>query len=109
MSVVSDAWADLPDLFAQLGIDRYFEGFAISDVVGTRKPDPRMYATGSDLLGLTPDAFLFVDGDPALVAAAVALGYHGIALIRDGTPSQEVTSIASLAELLKTPLWTEQQ
>jgi len=52
MSVVSDTWAGLEVLFQALDIERYFAGFAISEVVGCRKPDPRMFAAGRDLLGL---------------------------------------------------------
>ncbi|MHC5256417.1 HAD family hydrolase [Streptomyces sp. UC4497] len=43
MAVVSDAWPGLPDLHAGLGIDRYFEAYAISAVLGCNKSDPRMY------------------------------------------------------------------
>jgi putative hydrolase of the HAD superfamily len=102
MSVVSDAWAGLDDVFRGLGIADHFAGFAISEVLGCRKPDPRMYAAGSDLLGLVPGDCLFVDDDPALVAAAVALGYHGVALVPDpaAIPAPgTVRVIASLAEL----------
>lgn len=71
-------------------------------MLGCRKPDPRMYAAGSDLLGLAPGDRLFIDDDPELVAAAVALGYHGVALVPDPPPvaaSATVRVIASLAEL----------
>lgn len=60
-----------------LDIERYFQGFVISEVMGCCKPDPRMYAAGSDLLGLAPRHCLFVDDDPDLVSAAVDLGYDG--------------------------------
>lgn len=102
MSVVSDAWAGLDDGFERLGIAGYFAGFAISEVLGCRKPDPRIYAAGSDLLGLAPGDCLFVDDDPELVAAAVALGYHGVALVPDpsGVPAPvTVPVIGSLSEL----------
>ena len=41
MAVVSDAWPNLPDLHAALGIDDFFEVYAISAVLGGTKPDPR--------------------------------------------------------------------
>jgi len=83
MSVVSDNWAGLEVMLCDLGIDRYFEAFVISELMGFRKPDPRMYRAGSDALGLAPHECLFVDDDPDLVAAAVDVGYQGIALLRD--------------------------
>jgi FMN phosphatase YigB (HAD superfamily) len=52
MTVVSDTWAGLEDLLRGLEIEHYFAGFVISEVLGCNKPDPRMYAAGSDLLGL---------------------------------------------------------
>ena len=84
MAVVSDAWPELPALHEALGISEFFEAYAISAVLGCRKPDPRMYHHASDCLGLDPAQCLFVDDDPDLVRAAIELGYAGRALIRDG-------------------------
>lgn len=99
MSVVSDNWVGRPAVFADLGIDHYFDGFAISEALGCRKPDPRMYAEGSRLLGLEPHECLFIDDDPKLVDAARQLGYHGITLDR---VSQRAAPdvIVSLADVL---------
>jgi putative hydrolase of the HAD superfamily len=104
MSVVSDAWAELPDLYRALNIERYFAGFAISEVLGTLKPDPRMYAAGSDLLGLNPGQCLFIDDDPLLVEAAIRLGYRGVALTREGdvepTETPTITSLDALVPIV---------
>ncbi|AZM50927.1 haloacid dehalogenase [Streptomyces sp. WAC 06738] len=99
MAVVSDAWPDLPEVHAGLGIGRFFEAYAISAVLGCTKPDPRMYHHASTALGLVPGECLFVDDDPELVAAAIGLGYAGRALRRDGTVSA-VPSVSSLTQLL---------
>ncbi|MEV4969886.1 HAD family hydrolase [Streptomyces scopuliridis] len=99
MAVVSDAWPNLPDLHAGLGIDRYFEAYAISAVLGCDKPDPRMYHHASSALDLAPAECLFVDADPHLVAAAIRLGYAGRVVSRDSAVSN-VPSITSLTELL---------
>jgi FMN phosphatase YigB (HAD superfamily) len=105
MSVVSDTWAGLDVGFHEAGIGHYFAGFIMSEVLGRRKPDPRMYAAGSDLLGLSPDECLFVDDDPQLVVAAVDLGYHGVIMARDQPPDHTRLSagpplITSLYELV---------
>lgn len=99
MSVVSDNWVGLEATFADLDIQNYFEGFAISEALGCRKPDPRMYAEGSRLLGLEPHECLFIDDDPQLVDAAQELGYQGITLDRE---AQRTTTsvIVSLDDLL---------
>jgi putative hydrolase of the HAD superfamily len=99
MSVVSDAWAGLDETFAELQVAGFFEGFVISEVLGCRKPDPRMYAAGSRLVGLTPEECLFIDDDPELVAAARSLGYAGVTLDREAD-SPAGGTITSLDELL---------
>jgi putative hydrolase of the HAD superfamily len=99
MSVVSDSWAGLIGLFDALGIREHFAGFAISEVLGCRKPDPRMYAEGSRLLGLEPAECLFIDDDPELVAAARALGYAAVTLDRDGRRAPGGGVITSLDQL----------
>jgi putative hydrolase of the HAD superfamily len=101
MAVVSDAWPNLPELHAGLGLNEFFEAYAISAVLGCRKPDPRMYRYASDALGLQPAQCLFVDDDPGLVAAAIELGYVGRVLCRDGESGASVTSITSLAQILE--------
>ncbi|WP_370370836.1 HAD family hydrolase [Catenulispora sp. GP43] len=101
MAVVSDAWPNLPDLHAALGLGDFFAAYAISAVLGCSKPDPRMYHHASGALGLAPAECLFVDDDPELVAAAIALGYQGCAMRRDGeTAPDGVPAISSLTELL---------
>lgn len=107
MAVVSDAWPNLRQLHADLGIDEFFEAYAISAVLGCRKPDPRMYHHASAALGLPPAECLFVDDDPALVAAALELGYQGRWMRRadvepcEADPGVEaVTSLSELVELV---------
>ncbi len=99
MAVVSDAWPNLPDLHAGLGISQFFEAYAISAVLGCNKPDPRMYHHASTALGLAPAQCLFVDDDPDLVTAAIRLGYAGRTMCRDSAVS-DVLSISSLTQLL---------
>jgi putative hydrolase of the HAD superfamily len=100
MAVVSDAWPNLPQMHAALGIGSFFEGYAISAVLGCTKPDARMYAEGARVLGLPPRKLLFVDDCDDLVDAARRLGYRGVALRRSGEPPQyPVPWITSLDEL----------
>ena len=100
MSVVSDTWAGLDASLHEAGIGHYFEGFVMSEVLGCRKPDPRMYAAGSDVLGLQPGECLFIDDDPALVEAAGGLGYRGVVMARDGRVETALPAIASLHQLV---------
>jgi putative hydrolase of the HAD superfamily len=100
MAVVSDAWPNLSELHAGLGIDGFFEAYAISAVLGCRKPDPRMYRHASDALGLEPAECLFVDDGPELVAAAIELGYQGRWMRRGDQAFAAVPAITSLRELI---------
>lgn len=100
MAIVSDSWPGLEATYGQLGLGRYFRAFVISAVLGCNKPDPRMYRAASDALGLAPDECLFVDDDPDLVAAALALGYRGLAVCRDGPCRRhDVPSVSDLTPL----------
>jgi putative hydrolase of the HAD superfamily len=102
MSVVSDNWAGMEASFAVLGIAHFFEGFAVSEVLGCRKPDPRMYAEGSRLLALEPGECLFADDDPRLVAAARDLGYRGVTVDRDAGAGADgvITGLDQLVPLV---------
>lgn len=101
MAVVSDAWAELPKLHDGLGLAGFFEAYAISELVGCHKPDPRMYRHASDALGLAPEECLFLDDGPDLVKAAIDLGYHGRAVIRGTAPRPAgVPWIGGLDEIL---------
>jgi FMN phosphatase YigB (HAD superfamily) len=64
-----------------------------------------MYHHASTALDLAPAQCLFVDDDPELVAAAIALGYAGRAVCRDSAAADvasasDVPSVVSLVELL---------
>lgn len=97
MAVVSDAWPNLPELHAALGIGGFFETYAISAELGCRKPDPQMYHHASSALGLEPEQCLFIDDDPLLVKAAMELGYAGRALCR--TESADLCDVPYITTL----------
>jgi HAD superfamily hydrolase (TIGR01509 family) len=102
MAIVSDNWAGFEVLLRRLGIEHFFAGIVLSEVLGCRKPDPRMYEAGRAAVGLEPGACLFIDDDPELVAAAVALGYQGVTMAREpvvaGLPA--ITTLAELPALV---------
>ena len=100
MAIVSDNWGNLEQAFVDLGLRQFFDVFVVSEAMGCRKPDPRMYRAGSDSLGLAPSECLFVDDDPELVLAAIHLGYRGIAIDRYGSlRSSDVEWIENLTGL----------
>jgi HAD superfamily hydrolase (TIGR01509 family) len=58
----------------ELGLTSLFEVAISSHQVGLYKPDPQMYLTTLDRLGVAPDRVMFFDDVPAYVTAASALG-----------------------------------
>jgi putative hydrolase of the HAD superfamily len=101
MAVVSDSWPSLEHLFEQLELRQFFDAFVVSAVIGCKKPDARMYLTASDGLDLFPDECLFVDDNPAFVAAAIDLGFDGLALVRDAAAqAPDMPCITTLDEVL---------
>jgi putative hydrolase of the HAD superfamily len=78
----------------KLPIDELFEVVVDSAFVGTRKPEPEIYAITLERLELPADACAFVDDLEVNVDAAREAGMHGI-VYRDNA-----TAIAELASLL---------
>jgi glucose-1-phosphatase len=58
----------------ELGLTGLFEVAISSHQVGLYKPDPQMYLTALDRLGVSPDRVMFFDDVPTYVTAASALG-----------------------------------
>jgi putative hydrolase of the HAD superfamily len=78
----------------KLPIDELFEVVVDSAFVGTRKPEPEIYAITLERLGLPGSACAFVDDLEVNVEAAREAGMHGI-VFRDNAGA-----IAGLASLL---------
>lgn len=75
LSNAADNW--LNDMFDdwQVGL---FDNVALSYEVGATKPDPRMYQTITNRLGVGFDDSLFIDDSEHYVTAATELGMKGI-------------------------------
>lgn len=78
----------------KLPIDELFEVVVDSAFVGTRKPEPEIYAITLERLGLAAEACIFVDDLVVNVQAAREAGMHGI-VYRDNP-----RVLAELASLL---------
>lgn len=69
-----------------------------SSDVGLRKPMPAIFQLTLERLGVQPDEAIFIDDNPANIAAARAVGLHVIAF---ATPAQ---ALAALEALLGHPI-----
>jgi epoxide hydrolase-like predicted phosphatase len=76
LSNASDAGPQL--VHERYGLDGLFDVEVISALVGLAKPNPAIYRLALERLGTAPEATVFVDDYAPNVAAAAALGIHGI-------------------------------
>jgi putative hydrolase of the HAD superfamily len=83
---------------AMLPIDEVFEVVVDSAFVGTRKPEPAIYALTLERLGLPAEACAFVDDLEVNVAAAREAGMHGIVFRDTASAVSELESLLGRAK-----------
>jgi putative hydrolase of the HAD superfamily len=72
----------------QIPLDELFDVVVDSSEEGVRKPDPQIFLTALERLGLNdPTRAIFLDDYAGNVAAARALGLHGIVVGEDPRPA----------------------
>jgi putative hydrolase of the HAD superfamily len=96
VGLLSNFSADLRGMLAQQDLLRHFDALAISAELGLMKPDAAAYRAVLAMLDMAPHTCIFIDDIPANVAAAQALGIHGI--VFEDNPS----CLAALVRLLGT-------
>jgi putative hydrolase of the HAD superfamily len=96
VGLLSNFSADLRTMLAQQDLLRRFDALAISAELGVMKPDAAAYRAVLAMLGMEPHTCIFIDDIPANVAAAQAVGIHGI--VFEDNPS----CLAALMHLLGT-------
>jgi putative hydrolase of the HAD superfamily len=74
VGVVSNIGWDLRPIFREHGLDPYVGTYVLSYEHGIQKPDPRLFATACDALGVTPQDTLMVGDDRRADGGAAALG-----------------------------------
>jgi putative hydrolase of the HAD superfamily len=78
------------DLFGDL-----FDAVVISAEVGMRKPEPGIFRHAAQLLGLPPQACIFIDDIQANVTAAEELGFTGVLHTAADTTAERVAELLS--------------
>lgn len=76
--LLSNFSGDLRGMLRAQGILERFDHIAVSAEIGVMKPDPAAYEAVLGMLALPASACVFIDDMPENVAAAQALGMHGI-------------------------------
>jgi putative hydrolase of the HAD superfamily len=92
--VLSNSWGLGPyDPYSGWGLDRRFDVLVISELTGTRKPDPAIYRLAAERLGLPCAECVFVDDLPHNLEPARRLG---MAVVHKTSPDQVVDELEGL-------------
>jgi putative hydrolase of the HAD superfamily len=94
VGLLSNFSADLRTMLTQQDLLRRFDALAISAEIGVMKPDAAAYQAILAMMQMEAHTCVFIDDVPANVAAARAVGLHGI--VYEDNPS----CLAALARLL---------
>lgn len=97
--VISDTFPSLRLTIEAAGLGQYFDCYVCSDLVGTMKPDPRMYQTALDALGVCAEESLYADDYGVEADGARALGMTAFHVCRENEPQTD-WDVASLAEIV---------
>ncbi len=96
VGLLSNFSTDLRAMVAQQDLLRRFDALAISAEIGVMKPDAAAYRAVLAMLGMEAQTCVFIDDIPANVAAAQAVGMHGIVF------EDNASCLAALTGLLGT-------
>lgn len=100
LGVISNATHDLPDGLEELGLAPYFEAVTYSYELGVEKPDPRIFQTALDRMGVEPTRAAHVgDSHEADVQGARRMGLLPLLIRREREgPDPDCIVLRSLEE-----------
>ena len=78
MAIVSNASANVLELYKGVDLNKYFDQVIWSYQVKEIKPEPEIYRLAAERLGVQPDECVFIDDRQSNVDGAVAVGMKGI-------------------------------
>lgn len=61
LGIVSDAWPSLIDVYEGADLKKYFSTIILSSVLGTQKPDAKMYEAALESLDISSQEAIFID------------------------------------------------
>ena len=94
IGLLSNFSADLRAMLAQQDLLRRFDALAISAEIGIMKPDAAAYRAVLSMMQMEAPMCVFIDDVPANIAAAQAVGLHGIVF------EDNASCLAALSRLL---------
>jgi putative hydrolase of the HAD superfamily len=94
LAVLNNESRELNDYrFEHFGLRSIFSSFLSSCYLGLRKPDPAIYRRALDIMQRSPEETAFIDDREGNVAAAAAVGIHGIQFKDPAQLSAELTAL----------------
>lgn len=115
IGLISDCSMEVPELWPALSVAPLFDATVFSCLMGTKKPDPRMYTTACEALDVAPAACLYVgDGSSRELHGARGAGMRPVLIrvvseVHAPSPSweghdwdgEEISSLSELPALLE--------
>lgn len=109
IGLVSNITAETQLQWAESPLAAHFDTTAFSAEIGAAKPEPAIYLTACNALGVSPAECVYIgDGRDNELAAAASLGMHAIRTLEHANshpawPGPTVRSFAELPELIGAP------
>ena len=83
LAIVSDAWPSLSGVYAEQGLEKYFDSIVISSIIGETKPHEKMYTTALEELNISGKEAVFIDDNLKNCLGAMRVGIHSVLLCRN--------------------------
>lgn len=101
VGLISNATELARRVLKRLEMEEFFDVVVISDEVGVRKPDPRIFRLALGRVGVAPSRAMYFGDRPATdVVGAASAGMRGVLVDRRGTyPGSRYLSVKSLDEI----------
>jgi putative hydrolase of the HAD superfamily len=100
IGVISDTSPSLQLTIEQLGLQKYFDSYTCSDIVGVMKPDPAIYNTALHSLEVKAEESIYVDDYDVEADGARELGFTAFHIDRK-SESKVNWTICSLKEIIE--------
>ncbi|MEF9945482.1 MAG: HAD family phosphatase [Lachnospiraceae bacterium] len=93
------------NMFREANLYEYFDGFVFGDMVQHAKPDPEIYLTACQIIGVEPKCAIALEDAPSGIRAATAAGMRTIMVPDLVQPSEEISKmlwhqVTSLEEVI---------
>jgi len=99
IGIISDTSPSLQMSLEGVGLGKYIDSYSCSDLVGVMKPEPLIYNTALETLGVKASESIFVDDYDIEADGARALGFTSFHINRSGEATGEWV-IRSLKEIV---------